>query len=148
MLAGTLHTLANLQATQRDDFRDAQPGKIPHEVRQGELSILEEVPHWRYYGSVDATPLFLVLLWETYQWTGDTGLLRRYLPAAEAALSWIEHYGDPDGDGFVEYQRRTRKGLLNQCWKDSHDSISFADGTLAKGPIAMAEVQGYVYDAK
>ncbi len=148
LLAGTLHTLADLQATQRDDFRDAQPGKIPHEVRQGELSILEEVPHWRYYGSVDATPLFLILFWETYQWTGDTDLLRRYLPAAEAALSWIEHYGDPDQDGFVEYQRRTRKGLLNQCWKDSHDSISFADGTLAKGPIAMAEVQGYVYDAK
>ena len=148
LMIGTLHTLASFQATVRDDFRDAQPGKIPHEARKGELSLLELVPYSRYYGSVDATPLFLVLLWEAYQWTGDVDLLRRFLPAAEAALRWIDRYGDMDGDGFVEYQRRTRKGPRNQGWKDSKDAISFADGTLAEGSIALVEVQGYVYDAK
>ena len=148
LMAGTLHTLASLQANARDNFREADPGKIPHEVREGELSVLEEVPHSRYYGSVDATPLFLILLWEAYQWTGDEEPLRQLLPAAEAALRWIDRYGDMDGDGFVEYKRRTRQGIKNQGWKDSHDSISFADGRLAEGPIALAEVQGYVYDAK
>jgi glycogen debranching enzyme len=145
---GTLHTLAGLQATSRDRFREAEPGKIVHELRLGELSVLEQVPHSRYYGTIDATPLFLVLLWEAYQWTGDVDLLRQFLPAAEAALRWIDRYGDMDGDGFVEYKRRTRHGLRNQGWKDSGDAIAFADGHLAEGPIALAEVQGYAYDAK
>jgi glycogen debranching enzyme len=148
LMLGTLHTLAGLQATTRDNFREADPGKIPHEVRAGELSVLEEVPHSRYYGTIDATPLFLVLRHEAHQWTGDIELLRQLLPTAEAALQWIDRYGDLDGDGFLEYKRRTRLGLKNQGWKDSSDSISFADGTLATGPIALAEVQSYVYDAK
>jgi glycogen debranching enzyme len=148
LMLGTLHTLASLQAVVQDDFRESDPGKIPHEVRGGELSVLEEVPHSRYYGTIDATPLFLVLLHEAYQWTGDIDVLRQLLPAAEAALQWIDRYGDLDGDGFLEYKCRTRRGLRNQGWKDSSDSISFADGTLATGPIALAEVQGYVYDAK
>ena len=148
ILVGTLHTLADLQATARDDFREAQPGKILHELRRGELSILGEVPHSGYYGSVDATPLFLVLMWEVFQWTGNKDLLRQLLPAAEAALRWIDRYGDMDGDGFIEYKRRSGKGLRNQGWKDSSDCIAFADGHLAEGPIALAEVQGYVYDAK
>lgn len=148
LMIGTLHTLARFQAIERDDSLDAEPGKILHEIRRGELSLFGEAPNSPYYGSVDATPLFLILLWEAYQWTGDEGLLRRFLPAAEAALRWISRYGDMDGDGFIEYQRKTRKGLRNQCWKDSHDSISFSDGELAAGSIAVAEVQGYVYDAK
>ena len=148
LMVGTLNILASLQAGEVDRFRDAEPGKIPHEVRYGELSVMEQVPHSRYYGTVDATPLFLVLLWETYQWTGDLDLVRRLLPAAELALQWIDHYGDRDGDGFVEYRRKTGKGLRNQCWKDSGDSIAFADGALAEPPIAVAEVQGYVYAAK
>ena len=148
LMVGTLEILASLQATEIDTFREAEPGKIPHEVRRGELSITAEVPHTRYYGTVDATPLFVRLLWEAYQWTGDDELLRRFIPAAQAALDWIDRYGDVDGDGFVEFRRRTPRGLRNQCWKDSHDSISFNDGTLAKGAIAVSEVQGYVYDAK
>lgn len=147
-MVGTLHTLAGLQAKDVDCFREAEPGKIIHEVRRGELSVFEHVPHSRYYGSIDATPLFIGLLWEAYQWTGDRSLLERFLTHAEAALSWVDDYGDLDGDGFIEYKRRTRTGLRNQGWKDSGDSISFADGRLAAGPIALAEVQGYVYDAK
>ena len=152
LMIGTLRTLASLQATRSDLFREAQPGKIPHEVRLGELAILERVPHSRYYGSVDSTPLFLVLLWEAYQWTGDLGLVQEMLPAAQAALRWIDRYGDPDGDGFVEHRavrrRRPTHKLRNQGWKDSGDAISFADGRLAEGSLALAEVQGYVYDAK
>jgi glycogen debranching enzyme len=147
-MIGTLQTLSSLQAKEHDEFREADPGKIPHEVRKGELSILEHVPHARYYGTVDATPLFISLLWETYQWTGNTKLLRKYLPTAELALEWIDRYGDMDGDGFVEYKNRNKSGLRNQGWKDSGDSISFADGRLAAGPIALSEVQGYVYEAK
>ena len=148
VMIGTLYTLASLQATATDRFREADPGKIPHEVRLGELSVLEEVPHSRYYGSVDSTPLFVRLLWEAYQWTGDGELLRRFLPASEAALRWMDRYGDMDRDGFVEYRRRTRYGLRNQGWRDSGDSLNFADGRLGEGPIALVEVQGYVYDAK
>ncbi|MEE9400216.1 MAG: glycogen debranching N-terminal domain-containing protein, partial [Dehalococcoidales bacterium] len=148
LMLGTLQTLTGFQAEKIDNFRDAQPGKIPHEARKGELSMLEIVPHSLYYGSVDATPLFLILLWEAYQWTGDLELLRQFLPAAEAALQWIDKYGDLDGDGFVEYHRRSPKGLKNQGWRDSSDAISFADGTLAESPLALVEVQGYVYKAK
>lgn len=148
IMVGTLKTLARSQAAADDPFRDADPGKIIHEIRKGELSVLERVPHSCYYGSIDSTPLFLSLLWEAYQWTGDQSLLETMLPHAEAALRWIDRYGDTDGDGFVEYKRRTRKGLRNQGWKDSSDSVAFADGSLAAGPIALAEVQGYVYAAK
>lgn len=145
---GTLRVLADYQARQQDEFRDEEPGKIPHEVRAGRLAALSEVPHARYYGSVDATPLYLMLLRETYRWTGDLMLVRQLLPVAEAALGWLERYGDLDGDGFVEYLRHSRLGLRNQGWKDSEDAICFADGTLAEGPIALIEVQAYVYAAK
>lgn len=148
LMTGTLKTLARLQARDRDDASDAEPGKIPHEVREGEQTIFELVRPQQYYGSVDSTPLFLVLFAEAYRWTGDLTLVEALLPAAEAALAWIDEHGDSDGDGFVEYQRRTPNGLFNQSWKDSHDSISFAGGELAKPPIAAAEVQGYVYAAK
>ena len=148
LMIGTLTTLASLQASTLNDFHESDPGKMPHEIRLGERSIIGDVPHSRYYGTVDATPLYLRLLWETYQWTGDKGVLERYLPAAEACVTWIDKYGDRDGDGFVEYKRRSRAGLRNQGWKDSNDSVSFADGKLAVGPIALAEVQGYAYEAK
>ncbi|HEX2172744.1 MAG TPA: glycogen debranching N-terminal domain-containing protein, partial [Dehalococcoidia bacterium] len=144
----TLQILAKFQATQVNDFRDAQPGKIPHEIRHGELSVLDRLPHARYYGTVDATPLFLILLSEVYRWAGDLDFVRALLPAACRAIEWIDQYGDLDGDGFVEYQRRSQYGLLNQGWKDSNDAIVHADGSLAEGPIALCEVQAYVYRAK
>ena len=145
---GTLKCLAQYQGDRVDDFRDEQPGKMPHEIRTGELAYLDHVPHSRYYGTVDATPLYLVLLSETFRWTGDLELVRCLLPVAEKALQWIDHYGDLDGDGFVEYRRRSLHGLVNQGWKDSTDCVCFRDGTTAQGPIALAEVQGYVYDGK
>jgi glycogen debranching enzyme len=149
LAATTLRVLAARQASERDDFRDAEPGKILHEIRFGELTYFDERPHSPYYGSADATPLFLVLLDEYERWTGDTGLVEELEPNARAALSWIDEHGDLDGDGFVEYQtRNSETGLANQCWKDSWDSIRFADGTIAEGPIAVCEIQGYVYDAK
>src|SRR6266498_1196114 len=146
----TLRVLARYQAAELDDFRDAEPGKILHEIRFGELTHFDERPHSPYYGTADATPLFLVLLDEYERWTGDTELVRELEPNARAALQWIDEHGDRDGDGYVEYERRNKEtGLENQCWKDSWDSIRFADGTIAKGPpIATCEIQGYVYDAK
>ncbi|MHB8680865.1 MAG: amylo-alpha-1,6-glucosidase [Acidimicrobiales bacterium] len=148
LAAGTLATLAHLQAASSDDFRDADPGKIPHELRFGELTALGNSPHSPYYGSHDATPLFLILLDEYERWTGDTELVRRLEPAARAALEWVEGPGDPDNDGYLEYQTRSSKGLVNQGWKDSWDAIAFADGRLAKPPIATCELQGYAYDAR
>ena len=148
LAANVLRALARYQGTDDDPATDQEPGKIPHEVREGELALLGDLPHRCYYGSVDATPLFLVLFSEYLRRTGDTALREELWPAAEAALAWIDAYGDRDGDGFVEYQRRTAKGLENQGWKDSHDSVAFADGEAAGGPIALCEVQGYVYDAK
>lgn len=148
LAAGTLETLASLQATTRDDFRDADPGKILHELRFGELTALGESPHSPYYGSHDSTPLFLILLDEYERWTGDVELVRRLESAGRAALSWIEGPGDPDGDGYLEYHTRSPKGLVNQGWKDSGDAIAFADGRLAKPPIATCELQGYAYDAR
>ena len=145
---GALRTLAGYQSRRIDPFRDEEPGKIPHEIRFGELASLDEVPHSRYYGTVDATPLYVVLLSETYRWTGDLQLVKSLLPNLEAALSWIDTYGDEDGDGFVEYARKSLLGLINHGWKDSPDSVCFADGSVAATPIALAEVQGYVYDAK
>lgn len=148
LLTNTVATLASLQATKVDEFREAEPGKIPHEVRYGELSVFEEVPHSRYYGSVDSTPLFVMLLWNAYVWTGDLKFLRKYIEAGEKALGWIDSYGDLDGDGLVEYRGNQENGLRNQGWKDSEDSVSFEDGALACSPIALSEVQGYVYAAK
>src|SRR5690606_8357655 len=126
---------------------DAEPGKILHEVRYGEMAELGEVPFRRYYGSVDATPLFVVLAGAYLDRTGDVETLKSLWPNIEAALSWIEEYGDRDGDGFVEYGRRTVEGLANQGWKDSFDAIFHADGSLAIGPISVCEVQAYVYGA-
>ncbi len=144
----TLEALAELQATDFDDFRDAEPGKILHELRCGELARTGEVPHTPYYGTHDATPLFLVLLDEYERWTGDLDLVRRLEPAARAALGWVRRFGDPDGDGYLEYRTRSQAGLINQGWKDSWNSSLFADGRIAEPPIALCEVQGYAYDAR
>ncbi|HKC21172.1 MAG TPA: glycogen debranching N-terminal domain-containing protein [Gaiellaceae bacterium] len=140
-----LEVLADLQAKEDDSSRDAEPGKIVHEVRHGKAA---RTWHERYYGTADATPLYLILLSEVWRWTDDAALVRDLKGPALAALEWIEKYGDRDGDGFVEYERRTEHGLENQSWKDSWDSQRFHDGALAKTPIAPCEVQGYVYDAK
>jgi glycogen debranching enzyme len=143
-----LRVLAAHQATQRDDWRDAEPGKILHELRAGEMARSGELPHTPYYGSIDSTPLWLVLLGATFDWTGDRALVDELWPHAVAALDWIDRYGDRDGDGFVEYERRSERGLVNQGWKDSSDAIRDRTGKQAVAPIALAEVQGYVYDAK
>jgi glycogen debranching enzyme len=143
-----LVSLAKLQATEDDPWRDAEPGKILHELRVGELARAGLVPHSPYYGTVDATPLFLMRAADYYAWTGDLETLRLLRPALDAALRWIDEYGDRDGDGFVEYERRSTGGLRNQGWKDSESSIVHADGSLAEGPIALVEAQGYVYAAK
>ena len=144
----TLLFLAEHQGKVVNDFRDEQPGKILHEIRLGELATLRAVPHTPYYGSVDATPLWLVALGEYLDWTADWEVAERVRPNVEAALGWIDEYGDVDGDGFVEYVSRSTNGIRNQGWKDSHDSIGFRDGRLAEPPIALAEVQGYVYAAR
>ena len=148
LAAETLVTLAAHQSTELDEWCDAEPGKIPHELRKGELAAAGELPFRRYYGSVDATPLWLVLLAETYAWTGDRALVDRLWPNALAALEWLDRWGDRDGDGFVEYERRSPRGLINQGWKDSRDSIRDRSGRPVEAPVALAEVQGYVYAAK
>jgi glycogen debranching enzyme len=145
----SLMVLGARQGTTRDDFRDEEPGRIMHEGRLGELTAFEERPYSPYFGTSDATPLFLVLLDEYERWTGDGDLVRKLEPEARAALRWIDEWGDRDGDGYVEYERRnTKTGLENQCWKDSWNSILFADGSLAPLPRATCEIQGYVYDAR
>jgi glycogen debranching enzyme len=143
-----LELLASKQGRQEDDWRDEQPGKILHEIRQGELARAGVIPHSPYYGSVDATPWFVILYAQHFRWTGDVALAEKLLPAAEAALEWVDTFGDPDGDGFVEYLTRSSRGIRNQGWKDSHDSVVHADGRLAEPPIALSEVQGYVFLAK
>jgi glycogen debranching enzyme len=145
---GVLRRLAAYQATAFDPRADAEPGKVPHEMRGGEMAALREVPFGLYYGSVDATPLFVMLAGLYAEHTGDIETLRELWPNVDAALGWIDGSGDPDRDGFVEYRRADEKGLVNQGWKDSHDAIFHADGSLAQGPIALCEVQGYVYLAK
>jgi glycogen debranching enzyme len=149
LAASTLRALALFQGRVEDPFRDEEPGKILHEIRLGEMTAFEERPHSPYFGSADSTMLFLIVLEEYVRWTGDLALARELEPQARAAITWIDRYGDRDGDGYVEYERRNKEtGLENQCWKDSWDSIAFADGTLAPTPRATCELQGYVYDAK
>ncbi len=140
-----LETLAELQATVDDPMLDAEPGKIVHEVRRGKAA---RSWHGAYYGTADATPLYLILLSEVWRWTDDAALVEKLKQPALNALEWIDKRGDLDGDGFVEYLRRSRRGLDNQSWKDSYDSQRFADGSIAEPPIAPCEIQGYVYDAK
>ena len=145
---GVLKRLAFYQAKTVDPLADAEPGKILHEMRGGEMAALREVPFAQYYGSVDATPLFVLLAGLYVERTGDDATLAELWPAIEAALRWIDGAGDPDQDGFVEYQRASEQGLANQGWKDSYDAIFHADGRLAEGYIALAEVQGYVFAGK
>jgi len=144
----SLRLLARLQGTKVDPWRDEEPGKILHEIRRGELAGAGEIPHTPYYGSVDATPWFLILLAQYFRWTADLEFVKELLPAAEASLRWIDEYGDMDGDGFVEYQTKSPRGLRNQGWKDSGEAIVHRDGTLAEPPIALSEVQAYVFLAK
>jgi glycogen debranching enzyme len=145
---GVLTYLAATQATSHDADRDADPGKILHEMRKGEMARLGEVPFGRYYGTVDGTPLFVLLAAAYYERTADIDFLKEIWPNILAALEWIDVYGDQDHDGFVEYARATDHGLVQQGWKDSNDSVFYSDGRLAVGPIALCEVQGYVYAAK
>lgn len=144
---GVLRFLAETQATETDPAADSEPGKIVHEMRNGEMAELGEIPFRHYYGSVDSTPLFVMLAGAYFERTHDGTTLQQLWPHLEAAMEWIERYGDRDGDGFVEYYRATGSGLQNQGWKDSYDSVFHADGRLAEGPIALCEVQGYTYAA-
>jgi glycogen debranching enzyme len=144
---GALEVLGRWQATERDDYRDAEPGKIMHELRYGELAHFKLIPHTPYYGTADATPLYLITLHAAWRATGDLSLLQRHLQHAEAALAWIDNDGDRDGDGFQEYKTRSPVGYENMAWKDSGDSMTYPDGSPVQGPKALCELQGYVYDA-
>jgi len=145
---GALKWLADYQATERDDYRDAQPGKILHELRFGELAHFNKIPHTPYYGTADATILYLIVLSKTYRWTGDVNLLKQYSQVAEGCLQWIDRHGDLDGDGFQEYKTFSSLGYENVNWKDSEDAVVYADGSQVKQPKGTCELQGYVYDAK
>ena len=144
----SLQVLAGLQGTVVDDWRDEEPGKILHEIRRGELARSGYLPHTPYFGSIDSTPWFLILLAQYFRWTNDLGFIKEMMPAAEAALEWIDTFGDFDGDGLVEYRSRSPRGLRNQGWKDAYDAIVHTNGVLAEPPIALIEVQAYVYMAK
>ena len=149
LAATTLRVLGEWQGTRIDDFRDEDPGRILHEMRYGEMAAFEERPHTPYYGSVDATPLYVILLDEYERWTGDRALVRELEREARAAINWIDQYADLMGNGYISYKRRNEKtGLENQSWKDSWNSISYADGRLPGFPRATCELQGYAYDAK
>lgn len=145
---GVLEFLASTQARETASFADSEPGKILHETRRSEMAATGEVPFGRYYGSVDATPLFVMLAGAYFERTGDRHLLKRIWPSVERALEWIDKYGDIDGDGFVEYSRHSHEGLVQQGWKDSNDSVFHDNGRIAEPPIALCEVQGYAYAAK
>ena len=145
---GALEALASTQARQRDDFRDAEPGKIAHELRRGELARFHEIPHTPYYGTHDAPALYVLALWNAFRWTGDRELVRRHLGTAQAALQWCDELGDVDGDGLLEYRTHSPKGYENQGWKDSGDAIVHEDGRHAELPIATVELQGYLYAAR
>jgi glycogen debranching enzyme len=145
---GALRRLSALQASADDPERDMEPGKIPHEIRHGELAQLGILPYTPYYGTHDATSLFVVVLSLLHDWLGDIGVVERYLPAADAAMRWIDEFGDRDGDGFQEYATRSSRGYRNQGWKDAFDAIPHADGSLSPLPTALVELQGYVHDAK
>ncbi|MDQ6659965.1 MAG: amylo-alpha-1,6-glucosidase [Chloroflexota bacterium] len=145
---GALKRLAEYQAAERDDWRDAQPGKILHEIRFGELAHFHKIPFTPYYGTADATILYLLVLSEAYRWTNDEDLLKEYRQIAENCLNWIDHYGDLDGDGFQEYKTFSSMGYNNLAWKDAVDSVVYADGSPVKQPKGLCELQGYVYDAK
>ena len=144
---GALEILGSLQAKEDDPYRDAEPGKILHEIRYGELAHFKLIPHTPYYGTADATPLYLITLHAAWRATGDKGLLEQHLSTAEGCLTWIDEYGDRDGDGFQEYQTRSPAGYENMGWKDSGDAVMHADGSPVRGPKALCELQGYVYDA-
>jgi glycogen debranching enzyme len=144
---GSLDVLGRYQARERDDYRDAEPGKIMHELRTGELAHFKLIPHTPYYGTADATPLYLIVLHNAWRWTGDASLLDKHMDTAERCLEWIDQYGDRDGDGFQEYQTRSSAGYENMGWKDSGEALVNVDGSLVKGPKALCELQGYVYDA-
>ena len=144
---GALEILGSLQAKEEDPYRDAEPGKILHELRYGELAHFKLIPHTPYYGTADATPLYLITLHAAWRATGDRELLERHLQTAEGCLAWIDKYGDRDGDGFQEYQTRSSVGYENMAWKDSGDAVMYPDGSLVKGPKALCELQGYVYNA-
>ena len=146
-LQGALAVLGEQQAHERDDYRDAEPGKILHEMRRGELAHFKLIPHTPYYGTADATPLYLMALHEAWRWSGDLDLVRRFMDVAEGCLTWIDEYGDRDADGFQEYQTRSSAGYENVAWKDSGDAVLYPDGTLVKSPKALCELQGYVYAA-
>ncbi len=142
---GALAVLGDWQAAERDDARDAEPGKILHELRLGELAHFKLVPHTPYFGTADATPLYLVLLHQAWRWTGRREVLERHMVTAERCLEWIDHFGDRDGDGFQEYQTRSPRGYENMGWKDAGDAVPYPDGSLVRGPKALCELQGYVY---
>jgi glycogen debranching enzyme len=148
LAAQTLRLLALYQGDREDNWRDEQPGKILHEFRRGEMARAGAIPHTPYYGTVDATPLFLILLGNYTAWTGDLALFHELKPNVDRALEWMQRYGDGDGDGYIEYQSASEHGLMNQGWKDSGDAIVDADGELADPPISLVEVQGYAYEAR
>jgi glycogen debranching enzyme len=145
---GTLQRLGELQSTETDLYRDAEPGKIPHELRRGELAHFRRIPHTPYYGTADATILYIVALLEAWKWLGDDPLFPQHKDVVFRCLEWIDHYGDRDGDGFQEYQTQSEHGYENMAWKDAGDSVVYPDGSLVKGPKALCELQGYVFDAK
>jgi glycogen debranching enzyme len=145
---GALTALGALQARERDDWRDAEPGKLPHELRRGELAHLGRIPHTPYYGTHDAPALYCLALWHAWRWTGEQALLEEHLETARAALRWCDELGDRDGDGLQEYESRSRNGYYNQSWKDSGDAVVHENGDLAETPLATVELQGYLYAAR